>query len=250
MAYEERQELRRQAQQVRRVKKFWRLIPSLLVLLSIVVLSLAVSIFNQRPQASVSQPTGTASATSTSTIAPSPTIPSTITPIIAPTAEPSPSLNPCEQVWRTGSNYEREVGYCWYGDHWVPGFLVNRAVWMKMPSPVWGFAAAYADGVMPNPGGDFVGGVSVPFCAEVGTSVWLKRQGVVTGPYKVVDCSRPVGLYTHVVDEGLVVEVDFQTYQNWGGVGAVVVSKSPNFDEPAIFIRDWFLDQDPFGLGR
>jgi hypothetical protein len=187
-------------------------------------------------------------------MSPTVTAMATIEPVATWTPIPVPSETPnaCELVWANGSWYDREIGYCWLGTHWVPGLLTNRAIWMHMPSHVWGYSAAYAAGVMPSPGPGYVGGISVPFCIEVGTDVWLRHADQDwEGPFLVVDCSRPVGLYTHVVDDGLVVEVDNQTYQRWGGLGVVVLSKSPPpVNEKAVYIRDWFLSQNPFGIGQ
>lgn len=174
----------------------------------------------------------------------------TFTPTPTPIPIPTPTLTACQEAWTNGTRAERELGYCWLETYWVPAMVPNRIIYMHMPSLVWGYASKYAAGMMPNPGPDFVGGVSVPFCIEVGQTVWLRHAGVWDGPFKVMDCSRPVGLYTHIVEMGVVVEVDAATADRWGSLGAVVLSThNPQFlgDKLPINIRDWFLQQNPLG---
>jgi len=126
----------------------------------------------------------------------------------------------------------------------------NRIIYMHLPSFVWGNASKYAAGMMPDPGPGYVGGVAVPFCADVGKTIWLRKSGVWDGPFLVMDCSRPVGLYTHIVELGVVVEVDAATADRWGSLGVVSLSThDPQFigDKLPMNIRDWFLEQNPEG---
>jgi hypothetical protein len=189
------------------------------------------------------------------TITPSATLRPTRTslPTVTPTSTPTEAVyeNECLEAWATLPQADYESGYCWLEKYWVPGVVVPRMLYYKQPSLVWGYVSHYDPGVMPSAPG-YVGGVALEMCADVGETVWIKPGSMPwDGPFLVVDCARPVGVYVNAVIFGIAVEVDQATFLRWGRYrGAAIVSKkSPETigGELPIYIGDWFMSQDPFG---
>jgi hypothetical protein len=90
------------------------------------------------------------------------------------------------------------------------------------------------------------GGVALMNCGDIGTHVWIKRgpQYEFEGPYLVVDCSKREHLYWNVVENGLAVEVDWNTSRRWGMSGGLVgvhVCKTKGCSRGAYLLSDWFL---------
>jgi hypothetical protein len=115
-------------------------------------------------------------------------------------------------------------GYWWYGEGWVPGLPTFDAQFLRLPPVSIGSAVFYAPEVMDAnveyrglSMDGYVGAVAVPFCSEIGHSVWLQRPGHDwEGPFLVADCSRRNDLYGHIEFRDQVVEVDFDTAVAWG----------------------------------
>lgn len=113
-------------------------------------------------------------------------------------------------------------GFC------TPG-LVTTDVWFtKSPKYVYGNAVVYSPGMMRATATwrrmnkvaysePYLGGVATPSPADIGETVWLRRQGKEwEGPYLVVDCSRRADMYTHIAINRQVVEIDFDIAVSWG----------------------------------
>ncbi len=105
---------------------------------------------------------------------------------------------------------------------------------------VEGLATYYAPGLMQqvaaNRGmswnrGAYVGGVALNRMGDLRRSVWLEREGEVTGPYLVVDCAGRGEHYEGRERRGLVVEVAWEVSQAWGMEGPVPVVV--HFEPPA-----------------
>jgi len=144
--------------------------------------------------------------------------------------------------------FDREIfrGYCstydmydnnpltGFVDDWgfcVPGLVTNKVWFTKSPQYTYGSAVFYSPGVMRATAkwrsyemynvayhfGEYIGAVAVPSPADIGDTVWLRREGTVwEGPYLVVDCSRRADMFTHIVINQQVVEVDYTTAMRWG----------------------------------
>jgi hypothetical protein len=124
-----------------------------------------------------------------------------------------------------GNNYN---GY-WWTDGWIPGLVTFDTQFLRLPTTTIGSAVFYAPGMMeanikyhglPYDGTKYIGAVAVPFCSEIGHSVWLQPPNADyetwEGPFLVADCSRRNDLYGHIVYRDQVVEVDFDTAVLWG----------------------------------
>lgn len=141
------------------------------------------------------------------------------------------------------------------GIHWIPGFLTVSAIHLRQPDLVSGIASGYGPGVMEAVAekthrsyAGYAGAVAMEFCNDVGSTVWIKRGALGwDGPFLVIDCARPVGLYANIVDYGVVVEVDYKTVQRWGRLGEVWVSKNTPREGVPVNLAMWFLAQDLFG---
>lgn len=97
---------------------------------------------------------------------------------------------------------------------------------------VTGVASQYAPGVMdevistrqrmgqlPQDIPEVDGFVARPLCSEIGEIVYLRPVGQSEWEkFLVVDCGCPVG-YAWMVNNGVLVEVDYETAARWGTVG-------------------------------
>lgn len=116
-------------------------------------------------------------------------------------------------------------GYC------VPGLVTNETWFTRSPQYVYGSAVWYAPGMMEATArwrspemyklayrsGQYKGGVAVPSPANIGDTVWIRRAGGDwDGPYLVVDCSRRADMFSQIMYNQQVVEVDFNTAVAWG----------------------------------
>lgn len=134
----------------------------------------------------------------------------------AATARPTPVL----EATNDGNLYN---GYWWF-DMWVPGLPTYAAQFMRMPVLSSGAAVIYAPQVMEAnvqyrglSTSGMVGAVAVPFCSEIGHTLWILRPGQDwEGPFIVADCTRRNDLYGVIVYRHQVVEVDFETAIRWG----------------------------------
>jgi hypothetical protein len=144
------------------------------------------------------------------------------TPEITQTIEPTETLPaPTETPEPGGSIY---LGYDWYGEGWVPGLPTFGSQFLRMPEVSIGSAVFYAPQVMQAQVeyrglsmNGMLGAVAVPFCSEIGHSVWLQRPGHDwEGPFMVADCARRNDLYGVIEFRDQVVEVDFDTAVVWG----------------------------------
>jgi hypothetical protein len=119
-------------------------------------------------------------------------------------------------------------GYFWNLDrsNWVPGMVSNRTWFLPSPQYTIGNAVFYAAGLMQATArvrgmslDGFIGGVSLLSPADIGQTVWVRRQGQSwEGPFLVVDCARRADIWPVIYYRGEVVEVDFQTAIAWGMV--------------------------------
>lgn len=115
-------------------------------------------------------------------------------------------------------------GFC------VPGLVTTEVWFTKSPQYVYGTAVPYSPGMMKATaiwrelyevaykyGTEYLGGVATPSPADIGETVWLRREGFTwEGPYLVVDCSRRADMTTHIAINQQVVEIDFNTAVRWG----------------------------------
>ncbi len=102
------------------------------------------------------------------------------------------------------------------------------------PLPIEGKAAYYAPYLMEQVAryrlraGDVkpcpacIGYVAMMRKGDLGRQVWIERQGVVSGPYLVVDVAAPRD-FAGVTGRGIVVEVDYGLAMQWGMQGPVAV---------------------------
>jgi hypothetical protein len=154
--------------------------------------------------------TGTATATAMVTVTP------TLTPI--PIGQKG---NPVPEAEDDHNAYD---GYEWNGEGWVPGLPTIGTQFLMMPTVSIGSAVFYAPDVMEAnveyrglSMAGMVGAVAVPFCSEIGHTVWLQRPGHDwEGPYLVADCTRRNDLYGAIEFRDQAVEVDFDTAVKWG----------------------------------
>lgn len=114
-------------------------------------------------------------------------------------------------------------GYWWRGG-WIPGLPTYQSQFLELPPLFSGIAVFYAPYVMEGTAeyrgldlSGYLGGVALPTCSAIGSSVWIKRSSW-EGPYLVVDCARRNDLYGIAVLRGEAVEVDFKTAVRWGMV--------------------------------
>ena len=114
-------------------------------------------------------------------------------------------------------------GFFWYGS-WVPGYPTFETQFLRMPDVSVGSAVIYPPGVMLANAQyrglsitGFAGEIAVPFCSEIGHTVWLKRPGHDwEGPFLVADCTKRGDLYGVIEFRDQVVEIDFDTAVRWG----------------------------------
>lgn len=127
------------------------------------------------------------------------------------------------------------------------------------PAPNWFFGAAvrYEEGVMAASARQnrlsldgYLGGVSLPNCADMGREVWLDPGTGWEGPYLVVDCSRLGDLYGIIVVRGIAVEVDHATAERWQmedraeNIGVHLCPSDIAWE--AVEYRRWWLDHLQF----
>lgn len=161
------------------------------------------------------------------------------------TPTPTPTLDPC---------YDDTPYNGWlYHETCIPG-VVSEDFWLA-PNPYHfvGLATWYGEGIMEKVAANrglsldnVWGGVALMNCGDIGTHVWIKRgpQYEFEGPYLVVDCSKREHLYWNVVENGLAVEVDWNTKVRWGmsgGLAGVHVCKAKGCSRGAYLLSDWFL---------
>ncbi len=115
----------------------------------------------------------------------------------------------------------RDRGYC------VPGYISSDTWWMPAPKHSYGKAVWYAPYLMEATAKwrgmsleGFAGGVAMMSPADIGQTVWIKRDGQKgwDGPFLVVDVSSRHHMYVTVEKIGEVIEVDYQTAVAWGMV--------------------------------
>jgi len=179
--------------------------------------------------------------------------------------------NPVPELYDDNNTYN---GYWWYDEGWVPGLATFDTQFLRMPTTTIGSAVIYAPGVMEATAkyrglslDGFIGSVALPFCSEIGHSIWIQRPGYDwEGPFIVADCSRRNDVYAHIEFRDQVVEVDFNTAVRWGmaryggkdndgrwtaltgRLDGVIVSKNPPelYDGNIIDLSTWFLNQVTF----
>lgn len=132
----------------------------------------------------------------------------------------------CDPVYSKDGNplttFIDDWGFC------VPSLVTNETWFTPSPEYVYGTAVYYAPGVMEGTArwrgmyntayksDDYIGGVAVPSPANIGDTVWLRRpDSTWEGPFLVVDCSRRADMYSHIIYNQQVVEVDFRTALEW-----------------------------------
>ena len=81
-----------------------------------------------------------------------------------------------------------------------------------------------------------VGGVAMNRKGDIGRLVWIERAGIVTGPYRVVDCAQAGEHYEKRERQGRIIEVTYELADEWGIVG---IGPTP--------VTVWF--SDPRALG-
>lgn len=126
-----------------------------------------------------------------------------------------------ERAWPECNNGDPWDGYWWFGE-WVSGMPTIES-WFS-GSPVWtsGGAVYYSPGIMEATAeyrgfslDGYLGGVAMMSCADIGLPIWIK-YGIWRGPYLVVDCARRNDMVGATIIRQEVVEVDWQTAQEWG----------------------------------
>ncbi len=105
---------------------------------------------------------------------------------------------------------------------------------MHTPLPASGKASYYAAGVMRRvaeyrlrvgdikPCPECIGYVAMMRKGDLGRRVWIEREGIVSGPYLVVDVAAPRD-FASVIGRGIIVEVDYALAMSWGMRGPVAV---------------------------
>lgn len=201
-------------------------------------------------------------------------------PTTTPTVTPSPTDTPIETLVPTpsGPTPLPDWAYEQYGPPWIPncnnedmydgvalpawanGFCVpGRITWesqfYSMPGDFYGLMAYYGEGRMEQQviakGYDpaEVAGVSLPNCAAIHETVWIKYTGSGgwRGPFKVVDCSGRNHLYYHMVGMGLVVEIGYVQASEWGVFGRGRVDVHVGGGRPGgawngVYLPYWWLE--------
>jgi hypothetical protein len=117
--------------------------------------------------------------------------------------------------------YYDVMGYC------VPGYISIETWFTKQPTYTYGKAVYYAPGAMEATAqwrsldlSDYVDGVSLMSPADIGETVWIRRNGIWEGPFLSVDSARRTDMYTVIAIKQEVVEVGFETALRWGLVEA------------------------------
>lgn len=129
-----------------------------------------------------------------------------------------------EYAWPECDDGDLFNGYWWRGEGFVPGMLTREAHFIPAPPHTVGWAVYYAPGVMEATAeymgfdlSNYVDGVAMMSCADIGQTVWVRRfGGAWEGPFLVVDCAEwddhyPITAFRHEV-----VEVGFKTAERWG----------------------------------
>jgi len=149
-------------------------------------------------------------------------------------------------------------GY-WQWGYWVPGLIRVRSQFLELPLVMQGRAVWYAPGPMEATAElhglsllAYVDGAASMSCADIGLPVWIDRGYGYEGPFLVVDCPQLDDVYSIIVHREEVIEVGWQTAQEWGiqsGGWQVTISRIP----PAMATRlnpvrldDWFLERVEF----
>lgn len=107
---------------------------------------------------------------------------------------------------------------------WIPGMPTHASQFLVAPEVFIGDVWPYSYGVMEGTAKErglsldnVVDGVALMTCADIGSLVWLQRQGHDwEGPFKVVDCAQRNDLYNVIVHRNEAVEVGFKTAVKWG----------------------------------
>lgn len=117
-------------------------------------------------------------------------------------------------------------GYFWH-DLWIPGYPTQETHLLVNPPIVSGRAVFYGPGAMEATAryrhldltDEYVGGVSLLTCGDIGKKVWLKRPDKEwEGPFLVVDCAKRGDLWGIVNYRKEAVEVSFETALRWNMV--------------------------------
>lgn len=106
---------------------------------------------------------------------------------------------------------------------WIPGIPTYETQFLKAPDVFTGSSWAYSPDAMEYTADyhalsldGYVDGVALPFCSEIGNSVWLKRQGEEwEGPFLVADCAGLWDLYEVTYWRNEAVEVGWRTARRW-----------------------------------
>lgn len=140
-------------------------------------------------------------------------------------------------------------GYYYRGDC-LPGVINIRTRDMGYPEYSYGGIAFYAAGVMEkvaaNKGYDLSGvkdGVALESCGMVGNKIWLNFDGIIDGPYLVIDCGARSGLFRIVAYQNIAVEVGNKTYERLKSVwtGIVGICTNSGCSGAPVDYRAWWL---------
>ena len=120
--------------------------------------------------------------------------------------------------------YPSILGY-WWQKKAIPGLISVESTLEPQPIYTSGVAVFYAPGVMESvsryrkmPLDDYVDGVALMSCADIGQKVWIKQLevGEWEGPFLVIDCAARHDYYGVTIFNQEVVEVGFETAVRWG----------------------------------
>lgn len=207
------------------------------------------------PMAAIIEPTNTptikssptASATSTATITPTASQTPTETPL--PTATP----NPLGIDWAINCEDDEMTNGYWFHDLCLPGIVSEEFHRSPGPQHYVGISTYYAEGKMERVAevrgmsmNGYWGGIATMFCGNIGKSAYLKPfpEGHWQGPYLVLDCSGREHLYYNIMLNEIALEVDWNTYQRWGGSGGGIVGVHVCLTYPdcgaAVTLPSWF----------
>lgn len=164
--------------------------------------------------------------------------PPTATASPVPTATATPTATPLGQwalevvppPWPI--DCENDVAWDGYifpalGDYCIPGLLTRRALSAPFPRDFYGVLSSYAPYAMeymedrwnanyPMHAVRRGQGIALTTCGMMGYVVWLRLPGEGWhGPFRVVDCSAPAGVFQHIAVAGLAVEIGYTVAQDW-----------------------------------
>jgi len=132
-----------------------------------------------------------------------------------------------EYAWPDCNDSNLFNGYWWRDEGFVPGMITRETHFISSPPLTAGYSTYYAEGLMEATAKymgldltDYVDGVAMMSCADIGQTVWIKSYHDLfegwEGPFLVVDCAEWDDHYAISIFRKEIVEVGYKTAKRWG----------------------------------